>query len=99
MSAHKHVEISPDAREDFTQIQLYTAERWGNAQALRYEAALERAIMNLGAFPEIGVRRDHLAVGYRSQRFEHHVIFYRIMGDVIEIVRILHERVDPILHL
>jgi hypothetical protein len=30
----------------------------------------------------------------RSRLVEHHVVYYRVHSDVIEIVRILHERFD-----
>ena len=90
----KAVELSPDARTDFTDILMYTLSHWGAQQRDRYEAALVRVIAALGDFPEMGTRRDNLVPGYRSQPVEHHVIYYRIKGDVVEVVRILHERVD-----
>ena len=36
--------------------------------------------------------------GCRVRPVERHVLYYRILGDVIEVVRILHERVDPTEH-
>ena len=95
----KSVEISPDARADFTAILMYTLAEWGVEQCDRYESTLLRAITALGDFPEMGTRRDKLGPDYRSQPVEHHVLYYRILGDVVEVMRILHERADAARHL
>lgn len=47
----------------------------------------------------IGKARDDLGAGLRAWPVEHHVIYYRIKSDAIEVVRILHERADAARHL
>ncbi|MGI8475422.1 MAG: type II toxin-antitoxin system RelE/ParE family toxin [Thermomicrobiales bacterium] len=47
----------------------------------------------------MGVRSDHLFPGCRCCPVGHHVLYYRIRDDVIEIVHILHERMDPMRHV
>ncbi|WP_375303811.1 type II toxin-antitoxin system RelE/ParE family toxin [Niastella sp. OAS944] len=32
--------------------------------------------------------------GYRASKVKSHLIFYRIVNDVVEIIRILHEQMD-----
>jgi toxin ParE1/3/4 len=55
--------------------------------------------MEIGDYPEIGRRREELLPGCRIRPVKYHVIYYRIANDVIEIIRILHERKDPALHI
>ncbi|MBA2598677.1 MAG: type II toxin-antitoxin system RelE/ParE family toxin [Chloroflexia bacterium] len=37
--------------------------------------------------------------GCRVRPVEHHILYYRIGADEIEVVRILHERTDPTRYL
>jgi toxin ParE1/3/4 len=96
MSARKHtVTFSPAAQVDFTDILLYTRQLWGEEQRDRYEATLTQAIAALADYPESGTRCLQLFPGCRAHPAQRHVIFYRIRRNEIEIVRILHERIDP----
>jgi hypothetical protein len=42
------------------------------------------------AFPEMGRRREEFGRDYRSFVVSDYVIFYRILGETIEISRVLH---------
>jgi toxin ParE1/3/4 len=42
----------------------------------------------------IGVARDDLRLGYRSIGVNSHRLFYRLDGDDIELIRVLHMRMD-----
>jgi toxin ParE1/3/4 len=44
--------------------------------------------------PESGKKRDDLIVGLRSFCIKQHVIFYRCNQEELEVVRILHGRMD-----
>lgn len=44
--------------------------------------------------PDLGRPREEVRAGYRSAHEGRHLIFYRAMEDRVEIVRILHERMD-----
>jgi toxin ParE1/3/4 len=44
--------------------------------------------------PRMGRERDDPRPGLLSLPVEHHVLYYRLRRDVIEVVRILHERAD-----
>ncbi len=99
MSAHKtSVVLTPEAEADINDILLYTWQQWGEEQRDRYDAGLDRAINALADFAEMGVRMPRLFSGCRARPVERHVLYYRIMGDTIEVVRILHERTDPSRH-
>ena len=100
MSARKRtVSLSPDAQDDYDGILLYSLVHWGEERTQQYQAALDRALAELADYPEVGARRDELLPGYRARPVERHVIYYRIVADAVEVVRILHERMDAVKHL
>lgn len=64
------------------------------AVATRYAAEFEQKGQALAQFPEIGRSRPEIAPNLRSTLVRPYVIFYRVEGDVVQILRILHGRVD-----
>jgi toxin ParE1/3/4 len=58
--------------------------------AVRVIDKLEDQCNELASFPEMGRRRDELASGLRSFPSGSYLIFYRVMKDGIEIIRVLH---------
>lgn len=80
-------------------IWVYTFKQWSEAQADRYLSALEDGIQKLVGEPEDGKQRDSLRKGYWSQRIEHHVVFYTFTDNELRIRRVLHEVMDPDIHL
>jgi len=81
--------FSPLAREDFQNIHDYIAAQVPDA-ALDFVTRLELTCEKLASLPEIGRSREELAAGIRSFPVARHLIFYRIIEDGVEIVRILH---------
>ena len=71
----------------------------GDEQRDRYEAILDRAIASLADYPEVGAPCLRFFSGCRARRTGSHVLYYRNLDDVIEVVRILHERAAPTRHL
>ena len=65
----------------------------------RYRSVLDRGLVAIGDHPEIGRPRDRLFPGCRTIQVEHYLLYYRIKPDLIEVVRILHERADAARHL
>lgn len=87
------------ARRDLVEIGRFTLQRWGEKQALRYLTQLDERLRSLALEPEAGRRCDELRPGYWRYREGRHVIFYRAEGKQLEIIRILHERMLPRLHV
>ncbi|MCI0491204.1 MAG: type II toxin-antitoxin system RelE/ParE family toxin [Blastocatellia bacterium] len=81
--------FSPLAREDFQDIHDYIAAQDPDT-ALDFVTRLELACEKLANLPQIGRSREELAAGLRSFPVARHLIFYRIIDDGVEIVRILH---------
>jgi toxin ParE1/3/4 len=100
MSARRRaIAFAPEAWADYDNIMLYGTLTWGEAQTDLYQEALDTAIDRLSEFPELGQQRHDLCSGCRLLPVERHMVIYRLARNIIEIIRILHERVDPGRHL
>lgn len=88
--------ISIEAKHDLEGIWLYTLDNWSLDQADRYIGFLLDEFNYLSNNPFSGKDRGDLRKGYRSSKVNSHFVFYRIDPgtDEIEIVRVLHERMD-----
>lgn len=83
------------AKADLKSIGRYTEKAWGREQRNRYLALLDASMHDLADNPTLGRDCSEIRVGYRRFRTGKHLLFYRqIEPDQIEIVRILHERMD-----
>jgi len=84
-----------EAIDDLNDIWLYTVDEWSEKQADKYYAALEFACKQIGVNPELGKEYDGISQNLLGLRTGKHIIFYQVIAnDRIEIVRILHERMD-----
>jgi toxin ParE1/3/4 len=81
--------VSPDARTDLDEIWQFIAEDNVNA-ADRMMRALRDRFKALVEQPMIGEARPDLAPGIRHSVVGRYLIFYRLSGDEIEVVRVLH---------
>ncbi len=88
------VRLSLAAYADLKTIAAYTARKWSVDQRTRYLAKFDETFTRVAAQPAIGRPRDALRDGYRSIPVGRHVVFYRILPDWVEVVRILHESMD-----
>lgn len=86
--------ISKKAVVDLEDIWLYTVEKWSLIQADRYYNLIFAEIDHICQSPTSGKAMDHVRKGYRASKVKSHLIFYRIINQTIEIIRILHERMD-----
>lgn len=92
--------LSPAAQADLEQIWDYTHDRWGVDQAEEYLRDLQRAIERAAANPRIGRSCDEIRPGYRKLAAGSHTLFYRVTAEgVIDVVRVLHQRMDVDRHL
>ena len=91
--------ISPRARADLDEIWDHTKANWGDAQAESYLRDIGAAFGRIAADPRCGQDWGHIRAGYRRYTVGAHVIFYRMRGSVVDVVRILHARMDFNRHL
>ena len=88
--------ISQEANRDIEKIWLYTYENWSLEQADRYFNLIMDEIEYLAENPESGKDYSLIRKGYFRSRIKSHFIFYKInrKKEEIEIIRILHQRMD-----
>jgi toxin ParE1/3/4 len=92
--------LSPAAQADIERIWDYTVERWGLAQAERYARAIHVACQELAAGTRSSQAADDIRPGYRKASEGSHVLFFRRLDTgSLNIVRILHQRMDMTRHL
>ena len=87
--------ISQQAIEDLDHIWLYTFHKWSKEQADTYYKLLIDRIEFIADNFMTGKSVGHLRKNYRVSLIESHVIFYRKNDtNTVEIVRILHQRMN-----
>ncbi|MSP00179.1 MAG: type II toxin-antitoxin system RelE/ParE family toxin [Acetobacteraceae bacterium] len=86
--------ISPRARRDIEEIWAHTGKHWGTDQAEFYTRQIGRDIARVAEQPAIGRACPEVRAGYRKYPSGSHVLFYRLIEGGIDVVRILHERMD-----
>jgi toxin ParE1/3/4 len=92
-------ELSSLAESDLDSIGSYTVENWGAAQAVRYLADLEDCCQLLADSPGLGRSCDDILPGLFRQEQGKHVVFFRRTASGVRVLRFLHERMLPELHL
>ncbi len=87
--------LRQEAIDDLNDIWAYTLEEWSEKQADKYYSSLEFACIQIGRNPDLGNKYEGLNVNLLGLRIGKHIIYYQIITkDEIEIIRILHERMD-----
>lgn len=93
------IRYRPRAKRDLDQIWTYTFDTFGQAKAIEYVRLLQTALQIVDANP--GLARDaHVGrPGLKRYRSGSHVLFFHLEDTYIDVVRILHERMDFWRHL
>ena len=92
--------LSPAAQADLETIWDYTCERWDADQAEKYVRDIQRALERVAGNPLIGQPCDEVRKGYRWHPVGSHTLYYRVgLDNLIDVVRILHQRMDVDRHL
>ncbi len=101
MSCHRPLplKLTPRAQQDFVDILRYTGETWGQAQLLIYRDKIKDALTAIAENPAIGQSHDDLPATHSAYLIGTHIIVYRLLGDSIGIVRILHQRMSVARHI
>jgi toxin ParE1/3/4 len=91
--------LTPAAQRDLSDIWDYTEQQWGVVQAEAYVEDIRSAVERVAAHPERGRARDEVREGYRSFAVGRHAIFYIARDRGVDVIRILHQRMDVGRHL
>jgi toxin ParE1/3/4 len=87
--------ISKKAVSDIEEIWLYTLRKWSLKQADRYYNLIFEEIEYICKNADAVKSMEHIRKEYRVSKIKSHLIFYRISSEnIIEVIRVLHERMD-----
>jgi toxin ParE1/3/4 len=86
--------LSPAAASDLESIWDFSAETWSVEQANSYVREIQAACEALAQGSRKGRSIEDVRSGYFKLAVGSHFIVYRIVGDVIDVIRIFHQRMD-----
>jgi toxin ParE1/3/4 len=87
--------LRQEAINDLDDIWRYTYDQWSEKQADKYYARIKFACKEIGENPELGRNYYGIEQNLLGLKSGKHIIFYhQISDDEIEVIRILHERMD-----
>ncbi len=92
------VQLTPLAKTDLENIWLYIFKHWSLDQANRYHRDLISTIEALACGNKIG-RICTVRDGYFRYTVGQHVVFYRETEQTLDVIRVLHQRMDVKPHL
>lgn len=91
--------FTPAAQRDLSSIWDFTEERWGVHQAETYINEIRAAVERIAEDPRRGRQCDEVRTGYRRYGIGSHLLVYVESTVGVDVVRILHQRLDPARHL
>lgn len=87
--------LRKEAIDDLNDIWRYTFEEWSENQADKYYARIKFACKEIGENPDLGKKYKGIKLSLLGLKSGKHIIFYhQISDEEIEVIRILHERMD-----
>lgn len=87
--------ISEQAIDDLNDIWIFTFHKWSKMQADRYYDSIIGEIEFIVDNYMFGKSAEQTRKNYRVTKIKSHLIFYRkAENEIVEIVRILHQRMD-----
>ncbi len=87
--------ISKQAIDDLNSIWVYTFNKWSKEQADRYYDLIIKEFEYIAINFLAGQPAQQTRKNYRVIKVKSHLIFYKkLENQVVEIVRILHEKMD-----
>lgn len=102
------IRLGAEAQKDFARILKYTKDTFGERQVDVYRVTLIEALAALETGSDVlgSVARDEilpnlrtLHVARKGRRGRHFIMYRPVQGDVIEVLRILHDQMDLACHI
>ena len=90
----RQILFTPLATEDLQEIWVYLAENAGSKTANKFLLAVKKKCETLAEFPEMGRVRHEYLLNLRSFSFSNYIIFYLLLDDGVEVLRIVHGSID-----
>lgn len=87
--------ISEKALEDINKIWIYTAENWSVEQADRYYNLILDEVEYISQNFDMALDFGKIRKAYRFSKVKSHLVFFKKNKyNEIEVIRVLHERMD-----
>ncbi len=87
--------LRQEAIDDLSDIWDYTSMTWSEKQADKYYGMLKVACNEIAMDTAVGRSYNEIYSGLHGYRVGKHIIFYHeVVKDEIEVIRILHARMD-----
>ncbi|MGM0416394.1 MAG: type II toxin-antitoxin system RelE/ParE family toxin [Thermodesulfobacteriota bacterium] len=93
------VALTPKAKSDLSHIWDYTLAEWGIDQAEKYVRELWEAMQSQALDSSPSADIGDVRAEYRKVISGSHVVFFKLSVDGIDVIRILHQRMDFERHL
>lgn len=90
----KKVILSPKAKSDLSNIWDYSLDTWGAEQAETYLRTLWTKLNECAENPELAANAAMVRKDYRKMIVASHVIYFKEIEYGIDVIRILHQRMD-----
>jgi len=87
------------AEEDIKEIYKHSFGEFGEAQAEKYYAGLEKRFISILEKTVHSTDYSFVAHNLRRTNYMSHAIYYRIEGDDVVIIRVLGQKMDELRHL
>jgi len=91
--------ITKAAVKDLEDIWTFTKKTWSEKQADHYYLLIVDEIQFIVKNPYLGIQYEKIRAGYRASKVKSHLIFYKLNNNQVEIIRILHVRMNLLDHL
>lgn len=87
--------LRQEAIDDLNDIWDYTFDKWSEKQADKYYTTIKIACKKIGKNPNLGKGYTETSRNLLGLKSGKHIIFYHsISKNEIEVIRILHEKMD-----
>lgn len=90
----KKYRIRARAVQDLEEIWEYTFRNWSKDQADRYHNLIINEIEYVAENVSVGKNMSHVKEGYLVTYVKSHMIFFKRQGDIVYVIRILHQKMD-----
>lgn len=86
--------LSPKAKSDLNNIWDYSLDTWGEEKAETYLRQIWAKLNECAENPELSASAAIVRKDYRKMVVASHVVYFKEIEDGIDVVRILHQRMD-----
>lgn len=94
MRSMRNIRLTLAAKGQLKSIWQYTFETWGEQKADAYLKEIEKKLNMLAANPNLGRGRPSIKTCYYSLKINKHIIFYIFDEQHVDVIGVLHKRID-----